>query len=89
MPVNSTKTVTRPESPWNHQKDLPIVGSRPSGSASAGEVVLAYLRLHAHELRSLEPAVRADDSRLRRCRFHRLPLLIQASRYGNQPRHFC
>jgi len=61
MPANSTKTVTRPEPPQHHQRDLPIVGTRPPRSASAGEVVLAYLRLQAQELRSLEPAVRADE----------------------------
>ena len=61
MPVNSTKTVTRPELPWRHQRDLPINGTRPPRSAAAGDVVLAYLRLQAHELRSLEPAVRADE----------------------------
>ena len=44
-----------------NQQDLPIPGTRPSRSATAGEVVLAYLRLHAHELRSLEPAVRTDE----------------------------
>src|SRR5689334_1591413 len=61
MTVNSTKTVTRPEPPWRHQRDLPITGTRPPRSATAGDVVLAYLRLQAHELRSLEPAVRADE----------------------------
>ncbi len=61
MSVNSTKTLTRPEPPWRHQRDLPINGTRPPRSAAAGDVVLAYLRLQAHELRSLEPAVRADE----------------------------
>jgi inorganic triphosphatase YgiF len=61
MSVNSTKTLTRPEPAWQHQRDLPIVGTRPSRSATAGEVVLAYLRVQAHELRSLDPAVRADE----------------------------
>jgi CHAD domain-containing protein len=46
---------------WRHQGDLPIAGTRPPSSATAGDVVLAYLRLQAHELRSLEPAVRADE----------------------------
>jgi CHAD domain-containing protein len=70
MAVNSTETVTdqhvnskapapRPEPA--HQRDLPIAGTRPSRSATAGEVVLAYLRLQAQELRSLDPAVRADE----------------------------
>jgi CHAD domain-containing protein len=61
MPVSSTTTVTRPEPPGHHQRDLPIADTRPSRSATAGEVVLAYLRLHARGLRSLEPAVRADE----------------------------
>src|SRR5581483_9107327 len=71
MSVNSTKTVTRPEltsnapagqtPAWQHQRDLPIAGTRPARSATAGDVVLAYLRLQVHELRSLEPAVRADE----------------------------
>ena len=42
-------------------RDLPVAGSRPPRSASAGDVVLAYLRLQAHELRSLEPMARADE----------------------------
>lgn len=46
---------------WQHQRDLPIAGTRPARSATAGEVILAYLRLQAHELRSLEQAVRADE----------------------------
>ena len=44
-----------------NQRDLPVAGTRPPRSASAGDVVLAYLRLQAHELRSLESAVRADE----------------------------
>jgi CHAD domain-containing protein len=46
---------------WQHQRDLPIAGTRPSRSATAGEVVLGYLRLQAYELRSLDQAVRADE----------------------------
>jgi CHAD domain-containing protein len=66
MPVNSTKTEPRPERAdpdraWQHQPDLPVAGTRPPRSAPAGDVVLAYLRLQAHELRILEPAVRADE----------------------------
>jgi CHAD domain-containing protein len=69
MPVNSTKTqphqhvnggadAPRPE---RNPRDLPVAGSRPPRSAPAADVVLAYLRLQAHELRSLEQAVRADE----------------------------
>jgi CHAD domain-containing protein len=38
----------------------PIAGTQPARSSSAGVVVLAYLRLQVHALRSLEPMVRAD-----------------------------
>jgi CHAD domain-containing protein len=55
MTMNTTQTLTRPEHP------AVIAGIRPPRSSSAGDVVLAYLRIHAHALRSLEPRVRADD----------------------------
>ncbi len=42
-------------------RDLPIAGTQPRRSASASVVVLAYLRLQAHALKSLEPMVRADE----------------------------
>jgi hypothetical protein len=51
-----TETQTRPE-----PRQVPIAGSRPRRSASAGEVVRAYLRIQAGALRSLEPMVRADQ----------------------------
>ena len=57
------KTRTAQDGPgraWHEHRDLPVAGSRPRRSASAGNVVLAYLRLQAHELRSLEPMARAD-----------------------------
>ena len=38
-----------------------IAGTRPRPSASAGEVIRAYLRVQAHALTSLESAVRADE----------------------------
>jgi hypothetical protein len=40
-----------------NQRDLPVAGTRPPRSAAAGDVIVAYLRLQAHELRSLESAV--------------------------------
>ena len=40
---------------------VPIAGSRPKPSASAAEVVRAYLRVQVATLRSLEPKVRADE----------------------------
>src|SRR5712671_2173955 len=39
----------------------PIAGSRPKPSASAAEVVRAYLKVQVATLRSLEPKVRADE----------------------------
>jgi len=58
MSVNTTGTVTHAA---GTRPDQPIAGTRPPKSASAGIVVLAYLRLQAARLRSLEPAVRADE----------------------------
>ena len=40
---------------------VPIAGSRPKPSASAAEVVQAYLKVQVATLRSLEPKVRADE----------------------------
>jgi CHAD domain-containing protein len=51
----------RPERVRHDHRDVPIAGTQPQRSASAGEVVLAYLRLQAHALKSLEPMVRADE----------------------------
>src|SRR5271154_6906944 len=42
-------------------RQVPIAGTRPRPSASAGELVLAYLRIQAGVLTSLEPMVRADE----------------------------
>ena len=50
-----------PERDGQDHRDLPIAGTRPRRSASASVVVLAYLRLQAHALKSLEPMVRADE----------------------------
>jgi len=50
-----------PERAGHDHRDLPIAGTQPGRSASAGVVVLAYLRLQAHALKSLEPMVRADE----------------------------
>jgi CHAD domain-containing protein len=71
MPANDTTTqanrptggaaAPRPEQNQPDQRDLPVAGTQPPKSAAAGDVVLAYLRLQAHELRTLEPAVRADE----------------------------
>jgi CHAD domain-containing protein len=40
---------------------VPVAGTQPRRSSSAGDVVLAYLRKQAYVLRSLEPMVRADE----------------------------
>jgi len=39
----------------------PVAGSRPKPSASAADVVKAYLKVQVASLRSLEPKVRADE----------------------------
>jgi inorganic triphosphatase YgiF len=49
MTANTTRTQPRP------------AGTQPRRSSSAGDVVLAYVRLQAHELASLEPLVRTDE----------------------------
>jgi CHAD domain-containing protein len=55
MTANTTQTQTRPVA-----RHPVIAGTQPGRSASAGEAVLAYLRLQGHALASLEPMVRAD-----------------------------
>ncbi len=55
MTMTTTQTLTRPEPP------AVIAGTRPPRESSAGDVVLAYLRIQAHALKTLEPAVRADE----------------------------
>src|SRR5436190_17819617 len=42
-------------------RPAPIAGSKPKPSASAAEVVRAYLKVQVATLRSLEPKVRADE----------------------------
>ncbi len=51
----TTNTLTRSERP------AVIAGTQPPRDSSAGDVVLAYLRIHAQALRNLEPRVRADE----------------------------
>src|SRR6201990_3297800 len=43
------------------RRAVPIAGSKPKPSASAAEVVQAYLKVQVATLRSLEPKVRADE----------------------------
>ncbi len=50
-----------PERAWHDHRDLPIAGTKPRRSSSAGDMVLAYLRAQAGALKSLEPMVRADE----------------------------
>jgi len=61
MTVNITDTEARPERAWHDRPAPPVAGTQPPPSASAGDVVLACLRLQAHALRSLEPGVRTDE----------------------------
>jgi CHAD domain-containing protein len=65
MAVSITEIQTRPEHgperSWHDHRDLPVAGSRPRPSASAAEVVTAYLRTQVATLRSLEPKVRDDE----------------------------
>ena len=71
MVVNMTETHARRDTrkvaprPEQTSPDQPaqgiIAGTRPRRSASAGEAVLAYLRLQAGALTSLEPKVRSDE----------------------------
>jgi CHAD domain-containing protein len=42
-------------------RPVPLAGSKPKPSASAAEVVQAYLKVQVSTLRSLEPKVRADE----------------------------
>src|SRR5580692_451317 len=42
-------------------RPVPIAGTRPKPSASAADVVTAYLKVQVATLRFLEPAVRADE----------------------------
>src|SRR5215469_13495251 len=63
--VNTTQTLTRPTRPGGAmprpERPAVVTRTRPPRSASAGDVVLAYLRTQAHALRALEPKVRADE----------------------------
>jgi CHAD domain-containing protein len=49
------------QTPRPEPRQVPIAGTRPRRSASAGVVVLAYLKTQAGVLSSLEPMVRADE----------------------------
>jgi CHAD domain-containing protein len=51
----------RQSAPRPEPRQVPIAGTRPRRSASAGEVVRAYLKIQAGTLTSLEPMVRADE----------------------------
>ena len=65
MTVNTTQTLTRPATPRGAvprpEHPAVIAGPRPRPSASAGDLIRAYLSVHAHTLTSLESAVRADE----------------------------
>ena len=57
--VNTTQTLTRGATV--PRPETVIAGTRPRPSASAGEVIRAYLRVQAQALTSLESAVRAEE----------------------------
>lgn len=68
--ANTTQTLTRPErkaperkAPEHKAPERPpvIAGTRPPRDSSAGDGVLAYLRIQTHTLKTLEPSVRADE----------------------------
>jgi CHAD domain-containing protein len=52
---------TRPGQAPAPVRPVPVAGTRPRPSASAAEVVTAYLKAQVAALRSLEPQVRADE----------------------------
>jgi CHAD domain-containing protein len=53
---------TRPgTAPDAQLRQIPIAGSRPRPSSSAGDVVTAYLKIQVAALRDLEPKVKADE----------------------------
>ena len=57
-PARRTRPGRVPPAPL---RPVPVVGSKPKPSASAAEVVQAYLKVQVATLRSLEPKVRADE----------------------------
>jgi CHAD domain-containing protein len=59
-PAASTRR-TRPGQAAVPLRPVPLAGTKPRPSASAAEVLTAYLKTQAAALRSLEPAVRADE----------------------------
>jgi CHAD domain-containing protein len=63
--MNTTQTLTRPTRPGGTaprpERPAVIAGMRLPRSSSAADVVLAYLRIQAHALRTLEPRVRAAE----------------------------
>jgi CHAD domain-containing protein len=66
MAVNSTQTRTRTYTRPGRAARAPlppvaIAGTKPEPSASAADVVKAYLKVQVAKLRSLEPEVRADE----------------------------
>lgn len=59
MAVNITETEPRPSAAVHPR--LFVAGTRPRRTASAGDMVLAYLRVQTGVLTSLDPRVRADE----------------------------
>jgi CHAD domain-containing protein len=63
-PATPAASARRPrpgQAPPPRSRPAPIAGTMPRASASAAEVVTAYLKVHVAKLRSLEPKVRAGE----------------------------
>jgi CHAD domain-containing protein len=60
MTANTTEFRPIPHT-TDSQRQPVIAGTRPRRSASAGDVVLSYLRIQAQALKTLEPMVRAGE----------------------------
>jgi CHAD domain-containing protein len=61
-PAQTSPAQAQPEPPRPAPaRQIPIAGTRTRRSATAGEVVLAYLKVQNAALRSLEPRVRAGE----------------------------
>jgi CHAD domain-containing protein len=61
IPAVSARRPRPGQAPPLRPAPAPIAGTKPRASASAAEVVTAYLKVNVAKLRSLEPKVRADE----------------------------
>ncbi len=60
-PVPAVRRTRPGTAPAAQLRQIPIAGSQPQPSASAAEVVTAYLKIQVAALRDLEPKVQADE----------------------------